>query len=119
MGVDVEHVRPLESMSSLVRRCFSERERAHFESLPDASRLSAFFRTWTRKEAYLKATGEGLTFPMKSVEFNAPGERVCLTSVEGRPTEASRWSCVDLDPAEGYVGTLVYEGGPCPVSLHG
>jgi 4'-phosphopantetheinyl transferase len=59
VGIDLEHLRPLPSMVEMAQIAFSPQEQDALASLPDTERLSAFFRIWTRKEALMKARGEG------------------------------------------------------------
>ncbi|MEX2015115.1 MAG: 4'-phosphopantetheinyl transferase superfamily protein, partial [Candidatus Hydrogenedentales bacterium] len=61
IGVDIEHMAPLRDWSGVAQRYFAPEEAAELQRLPDAERLTAFYRCWTRKEAYLKAGGDGLT----------------------------------------------------------
>jgi 4'-phosphopantetheinyl transferase len=68
VGVDVELVRELPDLSGLVPTVFSSRERLQWQSLPESQRLQAFFDVWTRKEAFLKGTGQGLQKPPQEVE---------------------------------------------------
>ena len=75
------------------------------------SRQKAFFNCWTRKEAYIKAIGKGLTLPLDQFDVSlAPGESASLLNAEGAPEEASRWSLKALTPAPGYVAALAVEG---------
>ncbi len=112
VGVDVESIRPVPDAEQIVGRFFSEQEKAAFRALAPDQKLEAFFRCWTRKEAYLKATGEGLYRPLDgfAVSF-APGEPAQLLHTEGDAHEASRWSMRELSPASGYVAALAVEGG--------
>ncbi len=111
VGVDVEEVRPMAEADRLVERFFSVREREAFRALAVADRLAAFFRCWTRKEAYLKATGEGLGLPLEGFDVSlGPAEPARLLNVEGRPGEAERWSMADLDPGPGFIAALAVEG---------
>jgi 4'-phosphopantetheinyl transferase len=64
LGIDVEQVRPLDDLERLVERFLAPSERAVVRELPDAERPRGFFRAWTRKEAWLKARGEGLGGPL-------------------------------------------------------
>lgn len=64
IGVDIEHVKPLENLEDLVKRFFSETEQKIFFLLPKHMRLTSFYEIWTRKEAYIKAIGKGLSFPL-------------------------------------------------------
>jgi 4'-phosphopantetheinyl transferase len=75
--------------------------------------LAAFFACWTRKEAYLKALGDGLAVPLDQFSVSvAPGEPARLLGVAGKPGEAARWSMLELRPSPGYVAALVVEAGP-------
>ncbi|HEX2191395.1 MAG TPA: 4'-phosphopantetheinyl transferase superfamily protein [Longimicrobiaceae bacterium] len=111
LGVDVEEVRPMEDGLQIAERFFSQAEVAAFRALPAEVRDEAFFNCWTRKEAYIKAVGEGLSFPLHVFDVSlAPGEPACLLASRD-PREAERWSLRGLpDPAPGYRAALVAEG---------
>jgi len=71
----------------------------------------AFFNCWTRKEAYIKARGEGLSLPLDQFDVSlAPGETAALLSTNGDPQEASRWSLRELAPGSSYVAALAVKG---------
>jgi 4'-phosphopantetheinyl transferase len=108
LGVDVEHCRPLSDRDGLVRRFFSAREQALFAALPEAERQAGFFRLWTRKEAYIKALGEGLSCPLDSFAVSADDEARILEPL------LAGWSLRHFDPAPGYVGALAV-AHPAPV----
>jgi 4'-phosphopantetheinyl transferase len=112
VGVDVEQIRPVADAEQIVARFFSARERDEFSRLPDGRRLDAFFRGWTRKEAYLKATGAGLSLPLDQFDVPLdPEEPPRLVDVAGRPQEAARWSLWDLAPGPGFCGAVAVEDG--------
>lgn len=111
VGVDVEQVRELPDAEALARRFFSDVETAALEALPEAQRLAAFFRCWTRKEAYLKAVGAGLLQPLDGFDVSLlPELGECELSVRGRPEETARWSLQSLDVGAGYAAAVVAEG---------
>jgi 4'-phosphopantetheinyl transferase len=111
VGIDVEHVRPLSDVEEIAERFFSAHENAEFRSLPESQELEAFYNCWTRKEAYLKATGDGLTRPLDQFAVSlAPGDLARLLRVTGDPAEISRWSLQALAPAPGYVAAVAVEG---------
>ena len=115
IGVDVEHVRGGDA-EDLARGFFSPQEIAALTALPPDNRQAAFFACWTRKEAYVKAKGDGFT--MRPDRFSvscSPGEPAALLDVEGQPEEATRWSLWALNPAPGYVAALAVEGGSRPL----
>jgi 4'-phosphopantetheinyl transferase len=112
VGVDVERVRDMERDGELLaERFFSESETASLRSLPARHRLEAFFHCWTRKEAYIKAKGQGLSLPLEQFDVSLqPNEPAALLATRHDPPDARRWSMFHLAPAEGYVGALVVEG---------
>lgn len=110
IGVDLERVRPLNETKAIAARFFSSREIEAIQKLPGGQRIQGFFNCWTRKEAYLKATGLGLSRPLDDVVVSlVPGEPAKLLSVAGDPDEPSRWSLVSLAPAPGYVAAVCFE----------
>ena len=111
LGVDLERVRPHLADEQIAERFFSPREVAMLRALPTNMRTEAFFNCWTRKEAYIKARGEGLSFPLDQVDVSlAPGEPVALLSAKADPHEASRWSLQELAPGPSYAAALAVEG---------
>ena len=111
LGIDIEHQRPELADESVAERFFSAREVATLRSVPPAQQQAAFFACWTRKEAYLKAVGGGLTIPLDRVEVSlAPGEPAALLCTEAGPADARRWSVCELAPGTGYTAALVVEG---------
>ena len=82
---------------------FSQGEQAALKTLP----ASYAFDVWTRKEAYMKAIGLGLTLPLDSFEVSVgPDEPVRLVKAAGAPEEVACWQMVSLVPADGYVGAV-------------
>jgi len=107
VGVDVERVRPLPDAEHIAARFFSPREQAALRSLPAVERAAGFFACWTRKEAFLKATGDGLARRLDAFDVSVvPGLPARLERVEGDPREAGRWSLAEVRPAPGYVGAV-------------
>ena len=110
VGVDVEYVRSMPDAEEIADRFFSPRENAVFRTVPAGKKPEAFFNCWTRKEAFLKAIGDGLSRSLDSFEVSlAPGEPARLLCVGGDLQEASRWRLRALAPAHGYVGAFVVE----------
>jgi 4'-phosphopantetheinyl transferase len=112
VGVDVECVRQVKDVDELVARFFSPRENALFQKVPDDQKPAAFFNLWTRKEAMLKATGEGITRSLSLVEVSfLPSEPARLLAIAGDATASERWKMWELGPANGFVGAVAIEGG--------
>jgi 4'-phosphopantetheinyl transferase len=119
VGVDVEQVRHLSDAEAIVNGEFSSGERAVFEALPAAARKEAFFHAWARKEAFLKATGEGLSRRLADAEVTfAPHEPARLLAVSGDACASRRWSMSSLTPRRGYVGAVVVEAPALRLVLH-
>jgi 4'-phosphopantetheinyl transferase len=111
VGVDLELIRPQLSAERLAERFFSPREVDALRSLPADLRRHAFFLAWTRKEAYIKARGEGLSLPLNQFDVSLiPGEPAALLSAERDPQEILRWRLQELMPGPGYVAALAVEG---------
>lgn len=111
VGLDLEHIRADFASEEIAEHFFSKEEVRRLRALPEALRTEGFFNCWTRKEAYIKGRGEGLSFPLdRFVVSLSPHEPAELLSVEGSPVEASRWSLRCLQPGEGYVGAVAAEG---------
>jgi 4'-phosphopantetheinyl transferase len=111
VGVDVEQVRPLADMLPLAERYFAPAEVQILLALPAELQREAFFNAWTRKEAFLKAVGVGLSYGLDRVELTlAPGEPARFLRIEGDTGRAARWALHALAPAPGYVAALAREG---------
>jgi 4'-phosphopantetheinyl transferase len=104
IGIDIEAVRTMSDTDDLAARFFSDAERAAYGALEQPERPLGFFNCWTRKEAYIKALGDGLGYPLDRFDVSlTPGEPARLLRVEGR------WSMVSFSPAPGFVGAVVAE----------
>lgn len=112
VGVDVEHVRADFATAEVAERFFSRREAEALRALPEGRpRVEAFYRCWTRKEAFIKAKGEGLSFPLSTFTVSlAPGEPAALLGCDRDAGETGRWTLVDVEPGAGYVGAAAVEG---------
>jgi 4'-phosphopantetheinyl transferase len=111
VGVDLEYYRPWLATDEVAERFFSAAEVDSLRGLAGPARQQAFFHCWTRKEAYLKARGDGLAFGLDRFDVSlVPGEPPRLVSVDGHPGEVARWSLFDLRPERRFVGALATEG---------
>ncbi|HKI47697.1 MAG TPA: 4'-phosphopantetheinyl transferase superfamily protein [Desulfobacteria bacterium] len=110
VGIDVEVVQPKPKAAALVNRFFSPNERKAFQKLDAREELAAFFAGWTRKEAYVKAVGKGLRFPLDRFDVSLkPGDQNALLGVEGAPEEVKRWSLRDIDLGPDFMAALAVE----------
>jgi 4'-phosphopantetheinyl transferase len=111
IGVDLEYNSENMDIEAIAERFFSAQEIAALKSLPDHEKSKAFFACWTRKEAYIKAQGKGLSVLLNSFSVSLiPGKPAELLDVQSDPIESSRWSFLELVPDSHYVGALAVEG---------
>ena len=111
VGVDLERMRDDVSFELLAKRFFSPREYAVLQAIPAGAKKKAFFDGWTRKEAYIKARGKGLSIPLEQFDVSlAPDEPARLLGNEMDPDDVSRWSLQEIAPAGGYAAAIAVEG---------
>ena len=111
LGVDLEWVRADVAEEQIAERFFSACEVAALRALAAVEQAAAFFNCWTRKEAYIKARGEGLSLPLDQFDVSlAPGEPAALLCTRVMEDEVSRWSMIELAPGAGFKAALVAEG---------
>lgn len=115
VGIDVEQVRSGLDFDSIAASAFSRHEQAELRSVAEAERPRAFFNCWTRKEAYIKARGMGLQFPLDQFDVScAPGKPARLLAVRSGDDRAERWSMYDLQLGDEYCGAAIVEGAAHP-----
>jgi 4'-phosphopantetheinyl transferase len=105
VGVDIERVEPKLKGTEIATHFFSEEETAGLAKLPPKLAEKAFFGCWTRKEAYVKARGQGLSIPLRSFTVSFAEREQLVRDETGAP-----WSCYALEPAEGFMGAVVAAG---------
>lgn len=110
IGVDVELVRVLSDADDIAARFFSRRENEVYAGLDPQDRPLGFFNCWTRKEAYIKALGEGLSHPLDSFDVSLrPGAPARFLRVAGIPGDDCGWCMEGFSPAPGFVAAVVME----------
>jgi 4'-phosphopantetheinyl transferase len=110
LGVDVEQIRTDFTTDEVAERFFSAAERRSLRNLAPAVRYEAFFRCWTRKEAYIKATGDGLSLGLDQFDVSLLEEEPAkLLATRPDPFEAERWTMHHLNVKPGYAAALVCE----------
>jgi 4'-phosphopantetheinyl transferase len=118
VGIDIELIRSDVETDNLARRFFSSRERDSIRGLPDGERISAFFRCWTCKEAFLKAQGVGLSRSLDSfdVEVN-PKLSARLLATRPDASEVDHWFLHDVEVVSNYSAALAIEGSICAMKV--
>lgn len=110
IGVDVEKLRPQTDALKLAERFFSVRERDALRSLSGDELHTAFFRCWTRKEAYIKAKGEGLSLPLHQFDVSIePDPAQALIATRPDSAEAARWMLRSMQTNPGYAAAVAIE----------
>jgi 4'-phosphopantetheinyl transferase len=118
IGADVEAMRPMDDLHSIARQFFCAEESEELMSLPLEQRQQAFFNCWTRKEAFLKAIGEGLNVPLNQFRVTLrPGEQARLVSVNQMFGDAAQWSMHSLALGPDHTGAVAYRGRPKKLDL--
>jgi 4'-phosphopantetheinyl transferase len=113
VGVDIELLRPDLASETIAERFFAPGEVAALRALPLGEQTAAFFRCWTRKEAFVKARGEGLSLPLDRFEVTlGPAEPARIQSTFDDPLEANRWSVASLPVPPLYEAAVVVEAAP-------
>lgn len=109
VGVDIEYIRTDIEALPLAKRFFSPNETIALNNQPPEQQIPAFFRIWTRKEAFIKAVGEGLSFPLDEFEVNLDEESAKLLSIYTSTVAAARWTLLTLKPNTHYIGAAAVE----------
>ena len=119
LGIDVEQLRKLDDAESIAARFFSTAEASELLSLTPEQRGPAFFRCWTRKEAYVKAVGDGLAIPLNRFQVTLlPGIPARFVHLASDMGTAADWTLDHLELAPGYLGALAYRDNRRPTAIH-
>ncbi len=111
LGVDLEVLRPMPDAENIAERFFSRPERHALRAVPAEVKSEAFFRCWTRKEAYIKAVGDGLSMPLDRFDVSLGDNEPCrFLALDGDARRAQAWTLRHLEPGPGTVGALALEG---------
>jgi len=111
VGIDVEVINRKVEVERVAQHFFAKGEIDSLMSLPETQRHEAFFNCWTRKEAFIKAIGDGLSFPLDQFEVTLkPDEKAELLATYFNEKERDKWSLFDLKMKEGYKAALAIKG---------
>lgn len=110
VGVDVEAIREVRGADEIVEHCFSRAERNAYRALEQGNRLLGFFNCWTRKEAFVKALGTGMSWSYDRFDVSlAPGQEARLLRVDDLTGDESGWRLEAFAPQDGFIAALVSE----------
>jgi 4'-phosphopantetheinyl transferase len=110
IGIDIEYMRADIEYEQLAKHYFSTYEYAMLQEVPAEMQREAFYRCWTRKEAYIKARGKGLSLPLDLFDVSLrPGEPAALLNSREDPQEHLRWSLHTLTPGANYAAALAVQ----------
>lgn len=108
VGIDIEHIREDFATLEIAEHCFSKDEVAALKSLSADQRTMGFFNCWSRKEAFIKAKGMGVSYPLDRFTVSlAPGEPPALLKVDDDKREVARWKMYELNPGAGYAAAMI------------
>ncbi|MDP1545830.1 MAG: 4'-phosphopantetheinyl transferase superfamily protein [Anaerolineales bacterium] len=111
IGVDVERTRADMEHEEIAARNFSPGEIFELSALPTEQRAAGFFNCWTRKEAYIKAQGQGLSLPLESFDVSlSPAEPAILRDTRPDSQESARWTLLALDVDPQYAAAVAVAG---------
>jgi len=106
LGVDIEIYKKRINLSGLVDKCFAKEEAVYWTQLPEAEKNHTFYHFWTRKEAFVKATGQGISLGLNQCVIN-PENPAEFLRVPDNCGQASLWHGQDIDFGEGIFSALV------------
>jgi len=125
IGVDIEQVRSTSDLDGIARRFFSAAEQRQFFAFPPDEKIRAFYRCWTRKEAYIKATGDGLSLPLSQFDVSLEsgsklgsskhGSKNALLATRPDPSAARQWHLREVPAGPGFMAALCVRGVECAV----
>ena len=111
IGADIERIHEIPDAQAIARRFFSPPEYAELLALRPEQRQVGFFNCWTRKEAYVKAIGDGLSAPLDGFQVSlSPGHPAAFVQIDGSAAKAAEWSLIDLQPESGFAGAVAIHG---------
>ncbi len=109
LGIDIELCKPRVNLASLAKKCFGKEELDYWQGLPEIGRALAFYRFWTRKEAFIKAAGRGIALGLNRCVIN-PSRLDEFLDIPGEFGAAADWQILEIGTDEAIVGALVVSG---------
>jgi 4'-phosphopantetheinyl transferase len=116
VGIDIESCKPRTNLAALADKCFGPEEKSYWQALPEAEQLHSFYRFWTRKEAFVKAVGQGISLGLHHCVID-PSHPEKMLRVPASCGVAGNWSLYDLDIGDDVCGTVAVDGPIATVTL--
>jgi 4'-phosphopantetheinyl transferase len=116
IGVDVERIRAVPDADAIVKRYFARGEAQEYAALGRGDRITAFFSTWTRKEAFVKAVGDGLRCPLDSFEVDITAS--CTQPSIATTGHQGEWHLRSFEPAPGYIAAVAFDRPIAQFEIH-
>jgi 4'-phosphopantetheinyl transferase len=116
VGIDIESCNPRTNLAALANKCFGAEEKAYWQALPEAEQLDAFYRFWTRKEAFVKAVGQGISLGLQRCVVD-PANPERMLHVPDSCGHAGNWSLYDLEVNDGICGAVAVDGPIATVTV--
>lgn len=111
IGVDIEYIKQTRDIEAIAERYFSTHECSALKQLPTEERQKAFFNGWSRKEAFLKAHGQGLSYSLEKVEVSlATNEPAKFIAIHDANENISEWELYNLEPANDFAAAVAIKG---------
>lgn len=105
VGVDIETCKKRANLAGLVEKCFAEEEQNYWRQLPHSQQTQAFYRFWTRKEAFVKAVGRGIALGLNQCVIN-PNNRNRFIRIPKDYGKAEQWLIQDVEVGANICGAL-------------
>ena len=119
VGIDIEYHRPLPHLKEIAHRFFAEPEWSYLETFDECEQTAWFYRIWTRKEAFIKGVGQGLSYPLGSFTVLDPSGKVdFLRRDDGTSPQKERWFLQDLEAPGGYSAAVASLKKKYPIVSH-
>lgn len=117
VGIDVETMRPMPDALRLAERFCSATESEALSALPVDEQAATFLNLWTRKEAFVKATGLGIVNTLARFEVTM-GAEAKVKSIDGDPRLAAQWTLHSFQPAPGYIAAVAVRSPAAQFAFH-
>ncbi len=115
VGIDLEYIRQDLAWQQIAQQYFSPAEVTALNQVAEVERCQAFFHGWTRKEAYIKARGQGLSIPLNQVEVSLDPESAALLTTPHQPQAIDHWTLHAITPEANYTGAIAITGKGHPI----